>query len=181
MPDVCRACRRSLTWSAQQRQFFRCIQHFGLTREEAAEVMPRCQKCVTVLLGKRAKSENEGERDLFGHPSGPGPTYPDLGADVAKLRRGSDRQKHGAAVLAAIRKSNKQALARCTNKTWHWSNSASGTTHNKGADILAAVAKRQRGALAACAAGPRCDPLGRWQLAYDNAMRQLALHRRGEA
>jgi hypothetical protein len=54
---TCKACTVTmLTWSEQKRQFARCIQKYGLTKDEAAKLMPRCQKCVTEVLGKRAPS-----------------------------------------------------------------------------------------------------------------------------
>jgi hypothetical protein len=43
-----------------------------------------------------------------------GPIYPDLGAKVAKLRRGDDRKAHGEAVLEAIRAKNRRLHMRPT-------------------------------------------------------------------
>jgi hypothetical protein len=100
-----------------------------------------------------------------------GPIYPDLGADVAKLRRGSDRQKHGAAVLAGIRRLNKpRGLRRPTLPR-----------PLAGAALLAAIRQRQHDALEACAARPRAEPPGGWQAAYDAAMAAKRLHTKDQA
>jgi hypothetical protein len=45
----CRDCCNPMTWSAQRRQFARLV-HRGVTLDEAKQLMPRCQKCVTQLL-----------------------------------------------------------------------------------------------------------------------------------
>ena len=47
-----------------------------------------------------------------------GPPYPDLGAKVAKLRKGKDRQAHGQAVLAAIRARHAAALHSPKGNIW---------------------------------------------------------------
>jgi hypothetical protein len=39
-----------LTWAEQRRQYGRAIRR-GLTPDEAKRLMPRCQKCLTVMLG----------------------------------------------------------------------------------------------------------------------------------
>jgi hypothetical protein len=71
-----------------------------------------------------------------------GPTYPDLGASVAKLRRGADRKAHGLAVLTAINAKNRQAHQRVLRS--HNVTCASGTNHNTGKAILKAVAQSHR-------------------------------------
>jgi hypothetical protein len=38
-----------LTWADQRGQFGRAIRH-GLTADEAKALMPRCQKCLTMVL-----------------------------------------------------------------------------------------------------------------------------------
>jgi hypothetical protein len=49
------------------------------------------------------------------------PEYPDLGAKVAKLRRGDDRKAHGEAVLEAIRAKNRRLHMRPTpSMTPNW-------------------------------------------------------------
>jgi hypothetical protein len=75
------------------------------------------------------------------------PTYPNLGAGVAKLRkRAADicivhravaRREHGLAVLEAVRKLNYRSLQR--ELPTHNVNCASGTNHNDGAEILKAL------------------------------------------
>lgn len=46
---VCLRCKYPMTWEAQRRQFGRLIRR-GLTKEQAKEMLPRCQKCMTVYL-----------------------------------------------------------------------------------------------------------------------------------
>ena len=49
--------------------------------------------------------------DMLDHsPKLDGPLYPGLGTGVAKLRKAGDRQKHGRAVLEAIRKLQRAEL-----------------------------------------------------------------------
>lgn len=72
-----------------------------------------------------------------------GPTYPNLGEKVAKLRRASDRptREHGLAVLDAIGALNRQAATRAAPS--HHCPCASGTWHSDGHKILAAMRSRQ--------------------------------------
>jgi len=96
-----------------------------------------------------------------------GPVYPELGSTVAKLRRGADRRAHGAAVLAAIVRLQRSALARATPS--HSVHCASGSNHNKGAAILRAVAASNR---AKCNPGAirRAREPDVWQTMYEEAM-----------
>jgi hypothetical protein len=43
----CIECGQPVNWRDQRRQFARAIQTYGLTPEQAKQVMPRCQKCTT--------------------------------------------------------------------------------------------------------------------------------------
>jgi hypothetical protein len=49
----CVACKNTMTWEHQRRQYGR------LTRAgfSARDIMPRCQKCVTLYLGTRPRWE----------------------------------------------------------------------------------------------------------------------------
>jgi hypothetical protein len=49
MQNRCRSCGNAMTWADQRRQYGRLIQR-GLTPQATAELMPRCQKCVTTHL-----------------------------------------------------------------------------------------------------------------------------------
>jgi len=71
------------------------------------------------------------------------PEYPNLGEQVARLRRGSDHKAHGAAVLEAIRRLQRSALNRMTPS--HNVHCASGTNLTTGKAILKAVAQQHRG------------------------------------
>jgi hypothetical protein len=51
-PTVCQHCRYPMTWEAQRRQFGRLMRS-GFTKAEAKALLPRCQKCMTVLLENR--------------------------------------------------------------------------------------------------------------------------------
>jgi len=81
-----------------------------------------------------------------------GPQYPDLGAKVAKLRKGKDRKAHGEAVLDAIRTKNKPAAKAPSAARVAC---ASGTYLNNGRAIVNAVVAQQRSALASCMAAIR--------------------------
>jgi hypothetical protein len=48
----CKECKNALTWAEQRKQFGRLIKE-GKSPEEAKAAMPRCQKCVTRLLGRK--------------------------------------------------------------------------------------------------------------------------------
>jgi hypothetical protein len=48
--DRCLACANPMTWAAQRRQFARLLE-FGFSAADAKPLLPRCQKCVTQLLG----------------------------------------------------------------------------------------------------------------------------------
>lgn len=47
--DRCHRCRRWLTWTEKRRQFAR-LMHRGFSVAEAKQILPRCQKCITVWL-----------------------------------------------------------------------------------------------------------------------------------
>lgn len=100
-----------------------------------------------------------------------GPEYPDLGAKVARLRRGKDRHAHGIAVLDAILSKQRSELRRETPS--HAIVCASCTSHTTGKDILKAVAQQHRNATMAYASSVRrarkpCE----WQEMYDEAMKE---------
>lgn len=94
------------------------------------------------------------------------PEYPNLGATVARLRRGDDRKAHGAAVLEAIRRLQQGTINRETPS--HNVHCASGTNHNTGNAILAAVAKQNR----ATSLKFRSLTAGEWKEKYDEAMKE---------
>jgi hypothetical protein len=52
--NACRRCGYRITWAEQRRQFARAIKCYGLTPEAAKELMPRCQTCLTSMLGRKA-------------------------------------------------------------------------------------------------------------------------------
>jgi hypothetical protein len=45
----CNSCGGSMTWAEQRRQYGRALRH-GLTGDAAKMLMPRCQKCLTLIL-----------------------------------------------------------------------------------------------------------------------------------
>jgi hypothetical protein len=47
--DKCLRCQNPMTWADQRRQYGRAMRA-GMTVEEARRILPRCQKCMTVLL-----------------------------------------------------------------------------------------------------------------------------------
>ena len=49
----CLRCGYSMTWESERRQYGRVIRDHGLTAEDAKAFMPRCQVCVTSLLGRK--------------------------------------------------------------------------------------------------------------------------------
>ena len=50
---TCRDCGwTGMTWAEQRRQFGRVVQA-GLTIDEAKTLMPRCQRCTTIVLRSR--------------------------------------------------------------------------------------------------------------------------------
>jgi hypothetical protein len=51
----CADCNGRVTWSGQRRQFGRAVQDYGLTPEEAKQIMPRCGKCLTELMRERGR------------------------------------------------------------------------------------------------------------------------------
>jgi uncharacterized protein with PIN domain len=53
--DRCLHCNRELTWAEQRRQFGR-VMRTGLTVEEARALLPRCQKCMTLVLEARRRA-----------------------------------------------------------------------------------------------------------------------------
>jgi hypothetical protein len=48
--NKCRGCGYPLTWARQKQQFARAVHRYGLTPEQAQQVMPRCGKCLTIRL-----------------------------------------------------------------------------------------------------------------------------------
>jgi hypothetical protein len=48
-PDRCLQCRYPITWAAQRQQFGR-LMRAGFSIAGAKQMMPRCQKCMTVAL-----------------------------------------------------------------------------------------------------------------------------------
>ena len=57
MPGKCLYCRRAITWAEQRRQLGRLIRRGGtITYDEAKRLMPRCQKCLTVLLRQLSRA-----------------------------------------------------------------------------------------------------------------------------
>jgi hypothetical protein len=50
MPAKCLDCHNPMTWTSQPEQVARLVKR-GFTADEAKQLMPRCQKCVTELLG----------------------------------------------------------------------------------------------------------------------------------
>jgi hypothetical protein len=46
MANKCLDCGYAITWETQRRQYGRAIRR-GLTPDEAKQLMPRCQKCLT--------------------------------------------------------------------------------------------------------------------------------------
>jgi hypothetical protein len=46
MPTKCQSCGNPMTWAAQRRQYG-CLIKLWRTPQQAQELMPRCQKCVT--------------------------------------------------------------------------------------------------------------------------------------
>jgi hypothetical protein len=89
-----------------------------------------------------------------------GPTYPNLGAAVAKHRRLNDdspegRKAYGQAVHAAIRALQRSELMRSgVNRSEPRPVCASGTAHTTGKDILKAIRAQHRTATQAAANGP---------------------------
>jgi len=100
-----------------------------------------------------------------------GPVYPDLGQKVARLRRGTDRQAHGQAVLDAIRSKQRGELRRETPT--HAVVCASGTSHVTGEAILKAIAAKHHAAiLNAPAQERRARKPEQWLEMYEMAMRE---------
>jgi hypothetical protein len=48
----CLRCGTQMTWSEQRRQFGRLLRR-GLTTTDAKALMPRCQICLTAILGRK--------------------------------------------------------------------------------------------------------------------------------
>ena len=62
---VCLGCgRRIVTWAEQRRQYGRAMRA-GLTKAQAGELMPRCQKCTTGFLLTRRPTEPAGGGDAW--------------------------------------------------------------------------------------------------------------------
>lgn len=49
--NKCLRCGKNMTWRERRYQFGRIIRH-GISFEDAKELMPKCQKCVTLALTK---------------------------------------------------------------------------------------------------------------------------------
>jgi hypothetical protein len=64
--EACVSCNGRLTWSEQRRQFAIAIKVFGLTPEEAKQIMPRCGKCLTELMRERGRKRAPRIRPLPG-------------------------------------------------------------------------------------------------------------------
>jgi hypothetical protein len=52
MANKCLDCGYAITWEIQRHQYGRAIRR-GLTPAQAAQLMPRCQKCLTCALHER--------------------------------------------------------------------------------------------------------------------------------
>ena len=52
----CLACDSPMTWRDQRRQFARLLER-GFTADEAKQLTPRCQKCMTILLRERTTTD----------------------------------------------------------------------------------------------------------------------------
>jgi hypothetical protein len=57
----CLRCNNAMTWAEQRRQFGRLIQ-CGFTPDQAKERVPRCQKCITIMLEEEAASGTPMQR-----------------------------------------------------------------------------------------------------------------------
>jgi hypothetical protein len=51
--NACQRCGCTMTWSDHKAQYGRCLK-LGLSKERAAVVSKRCQKCVTIMLREEA-------------------------------------------------------------------------------------------------------------------------------
>jgi hypothetical protein len=49
---ACLRCGNRMSWSEQRRQFGRLLRR-GLTTTDAKALMPRCQTCLTAILGRK--------------------------------------------------------------------------------------------------------------------------------
>jgi hypothetical protein len=50
--DKCLDCNYPMTWEHQRRQFGR-LMRLGMSVQDAKSILPRCQKCMTLLLRDR--------------------------------------------------------------------------------------------------------------------------------
>jgi hypothetical protein len=54
--SICRGCGQyGISWSEQRRQYGRMLRR-GMSSEAVKGLLPRCQKCVTVLLASETKA-----------------------------------------------------------------------------------------------------------------------------
>jgi hypothetical protein len=60
--NKCLGCGLGITWTEQRRQYGRIIRR-GLSPETAGHLVPRCQKCVTVLLEELPAHRSIGSDD----------------------------------------------------------------------------------------------------------------------
>jgi hypothetical protein len=61
MSIICLQCNYAMTWAEQRRQFAIAIRRYGLSPEGAGQIMPRCQKCTSDLLGPRKRKQRDAE------------------------------------------------------------------------------------------------------------------------
>jgi hypothetical protein len=63
MTKRCRRCAKTMTWAATRVQFGRALRA-GLTPEAVRDVMPACQKCMTVALRTVRDLVRDGPRSV---------------------------------------------------------------------------------------------------------------------
>jgi hypothetical protein len=74
---TCIGCQHpKMDWREQRRQYGRMLRH-GLTAAEANRLMPRCQKCTTIVLSslKAERVGDVGDPPTSSRPAQP-PTWP---------------------------------------------------------------------------------------------------------
>jgi hypothetical protein len=58
---VCLRCGYPITWDDQKRQWGRLMRR-GVSPEEGKALMPRCQKCNTITIGRKRRGQSAADQ-----------------------------------------------------------------------------------------------------------------------